>query len=68
MQKLNRDEIRALEKIAVQNRKNVLRLMRAGRMGHIGGALSCVDILTALYFNVVLCRDEFQSVYVAGIL
>jgi transketolase len=53
MQKLNRDEIRALEKIAVQNRKNVLRLMRAGRMGHIGGALSCVDILTALYFKVM---------------
>ena len=53
MQKLNRDEITVLEKIAVQNRKNILRLMRAGRMGHIGGALSCVDILTALYFKVM---------------
>jgi len=53
MQKLNQGEITALEKIAVQNRKNVLRLMRAGRMGHIGGALSCVDIMTALYFKVM---------------
>jgi transketolase len=53
MQKLNRDEITVLEKIAVQNRKNILRLMRAGRMGHIGGALSCIDIMTALYFKVM---------------
>jgi transketolase len=53
MQKLNRNEITVLEKIAVQNRKNILRLMRAGRMGHIGGALSCIDIMTALYFKVM---------------
>jgi transketolase len=53
MLKLNQGEITALEIIAVQNRKNVLRLMRAGRMGHIGGALSAVDIMTALYFKVM---------------
>jgi transketolase len=53
MQKLNHDEKTALEKIAVQNRKNVLRLMKAGRMGHIGGALSAIDIITALYFNIM---------------
>jgi transketolase len=53
MQKLSKDKKIELEKIAVQNRKNVLRLMRAGRMGHIGGALSSVDILTALYFKVM---------------
>ena len=53
MQKLNKDEKTRLEKIAVQIRRNVLRLMKAGRMGHIGGALSSVDILTALYFKVM---------------
>ena len=53
MQKLNHDEKTALEKIAVQNRKNVLRLMKAGRMGHIGGALSAIDIITALYFKIM---------------
>ena len=53
MQKLNRDEITVLEKIAVQNRKNVLRLMKAGRMGHIGGALSAIDIMTVLYFKIM---------------
>ena len=53
MQKLNNNEKTALEKIAVQNRRNVLRLMRAGRMGHIGGALSAIDIMTALYFEIM---------------
>ena len=53
MEKLNKDEITTLEKMAVQNRKNVLRLMRAGRMGHIGGALSAIDIMTALYFKIM---------------
>ena len=53
MEKLNKDEITTLEKRAVQNRKNVLRLMRAGRMGHIGGALSAIDIMTALYFKIM---------------
>ena len=53
MQKLNHDEKTALEKFAVKNRKNVLRLMKAGRMGHIGGALSAIDIMTALYFKIM---------------
>jgi len=53
MQKLNKDEKITLEKMAVQIRKNVLRLMKAGRMGHIGGALSAADILTALYFKIM---------------
>jgi transketolase len=53
MQKLNNHEKTELEKIAIQNRKSVLRLMRAGRAGHIGGALSAIDIMTALYFKIM---------------
>jgi transketolase len=53
MQKLSNSEKTALEKIAVQNRRNVLRLMRAGCMGHIGGALSAIDIITTLYFKIM---------------
>jgi transketolase len=53
MQKLNKHEKTELAKIAVQIRRNVLRLMKAGRMGHIGGALSSVDILAALYFKIL---------------
>jgi transketolase len=53
MQKLDSQEKIALEKIAIKNRKNILRLMKAGRMGHIGGALSAIDIITALYFKIM---------------
>ncbi|HBD09429.1 MAG TPA: transketolase, partial [Syntrophobacteraceae bacterium] len=28
-------------------------MLRAGRSGHVGGALSSADILAALYFNVM---------------
>jgi transketolase len=36
---------------AARARRLVLRLMEAGRSGHVGGALSAVDIITALYLN-----------------
>ncbi|HEY3544755.1 MAG TPA: transketolase [Propionicimonas sp.] len=36
---------------AARARRLVLRMMEAGRSGHLGGALSAIDIVTALYFN-----------------
>jgi transketolase N-terminal domain/subunit len=33
-------EKRDLEKVAVKIRRNILRMLKAGRSGHIGGALS----------------------------
>ena len=53
MQKLNNEEEIKLKKIAVTIRKHVLRMIKAGGAGHIGGALSCTDILTALYFKIM---------------
>ena len=53
MQKLNNEEKIKLKKIAVQIRKNVLRMIKAGGAGHIGGALSCTDIMTVLYFKIL---------------
>jgi transketolase len=53
VQKLNSDEEIKLKKTAVQIRKHVLRMIKAGGAGHIGGALSCTDILTALYFKIL---------------
>lgn len=32
-------------------RKNVIRMIRAGGHGHIGGAFSAIDLVTALYFH-----------------
>jgi len=42
-----------LEKIAVQVRKKILTMIYRGRTSHIGSAMSCVDILTALYYNIM---------------
>jgi transketolase len=42
--------IRELEYAAAQCRRKVLRMIEAGGAGHMGGAMSCVDIVTALYF------------------
>lgn len=36
---------------AARARRLVLRMMEAGRSGHLGGALSAVDIITALYLD-----------------
>lgn len=36
---------------AARCRRNVLRMIRAGGHGHVGGALSAMDVITALYFD-----------------
>lgn len=45
-----KSSISELKMLAVNARKNVLRMIRASGHGHIGGAFSCIDIVTALYF------------------
>jgi transketolase len=46
-------EILKLEYTALKIRRNILRLIKAGGAGHVGGALSSVEILTALYFSLL---------------
>lgn len=43
-------EIAALELYAVKCRINMLRMLRSSHHGHVGGAFSAMDIVTALYF------------------
>jgi transketolase len=40
-----------LDLAAARARRNVLRMLEAGHSGHLGGALSAIDIVTALYLN-----------------
>lgn len=44
-------EIKELEKIANEIRIGIIEQVYNGKSGHPGGALSCADILTVLYFN-----------------
>jgi len=50
---MNSSEILNLEFTALKIRRHILRLIRAGEAGHVGGALSSVEIVTALYFNIM---------------
>jgi transketolase len=50
---MGKNEILKLEYKALDIRRDILRLIKAGEAGHVGGALSSTEILTALYFNVL---------------
>lgn len=50
-------DITAFEEKAKWVRREVLETIISARKGHIGGALSCVDLLVALYYGGVLRFD-----------
>ena len=73
MPNLSFEDEKKLQKGAVNIRKNILRMIKAGRAGHVGGALSCTDIMTALYFKIMrvdpqnpLWRERDRFVLSAG--
>lgn len=46
-------------KTAKKVRKKVLKMIFDSQMSHIGSSLSCVDILTVLYFAALKDKDKF---------
>ena len=44
---------RQLEQKAQEFRVSCLEMLRTAGSGHIGGSMSCMDILTALYFKIL---------------
>lgn len=54
----NKKRVAELKLQAAKCRQNVLRMVRAGGHGHIGGALSSIDIVTALYFDIMNIDPE----------
>ncbi len=46
-------EIKELERIASQTRRDVVRMVAAVNSGHPGGSLGCTDFLTVLYNHVM---------------
>lgn len=46
-------EIKELQNIATQVRRDVLRMVHAVQSGHPGAALGCADLFTALYFKIL---------------
>lgn len=48
---ISESKIKELEKIAKSARRNLLKAIYEGKMGHPGGSLSATDILVFLYFS-----------------
>jgi len=46
-------EIKELERIASQTRRDIVRMVAAVNSGHPGGSLGCTDFLTGLYNNIM---------------
>lgn len=51
-------EIIKLKKKAIEIRKDVLKMIKVSGTGHTGSDLSCIDILVALYYNVMNVDSE----------
>ncbi len=47
------DEIKRLEDIAKRIRYEALKMIYLAGSGHPGGSLSCVEVITCLYFNIM---------------
>ena len=46
--------------IAEKNRKRLVEVVYAAKAGHIGGDLSCLNVMTALYFHVMKNLDPAE--------
>ena len=47
------EEVRSLEKQALELRKTVVEMLAEAKSGHLGGPLGMADIFAALYFHVL---------------
>ncbi len=45
--------IQELEKISIQVRRDIVRMVHAVNSGHPGGSLGCTEYLTSLYFEIM---------------
>lgn len=55
---MNKERLVALKKQAAINRKHVINQIYHSQSGHPGGSMSCMDILTALYFDQMRIKKD----------
>ncbi|MDI9357839.1 MAG: transketolase [Phycisphaerales bacterium] len=54
------NDIVELEKVAVQIRRDIVRMVHQVQSGHPGGSLGCTDLLVALYFRIMRYEKSFN--------
>ena len=52
--------IQELEDIAIQIRRDIVRMVHANSSGHPGGSLGCVEFFVALYFKILNHNTNFN--------
>jgi transketolase len=58
---MNPKSIPELEQMAMQIRRDIIRMVHAAKSGHPGGSLGCADFMTALFFNILNTTPENLS-------
>ncbi len=53
-------DIEKLEGIAIQVRRDIVRMVHACQSGHPGGSLGCADFFVALYFHILKHKPDFN--------
>ena len=53
-------DIEKLKNIAIQVRRDIVRMVHGCQSGHPGGSLGCADYFVALYFYVMKHNPDFQ--------
>ena len=51
-------EIKQLERVASQVRRDIVRMVHGCQSGHPGGSLGCTDLIVALYFHQMQLKEE----------
>lgn len=52
--------------IGIECRKNIFKLLMNGKSGHIGGSLSCIDILIVIYTEILKNKKNFHFIMSKG--
>src|SRR5438552_1754643 len=55
----SKDDFKSFKTLVQQARLRLLKMHFEARIGHIGGNLSCIDLLMSLYHQIMATEDEF---------
>lgn len=58
---LEQKEIEQIQDLCKQSRRNIVKMVNNSQSGHVGGALSAVEILTVLYQKVMNVTPEWKE-------
>lgn len=56
----NQPNIQELENVALQVRRDILRMVHAVQSGHPGGSLGCTEYFVAMYFHIMNHSSKFN--------